>query len=109
MDYKSIIKDIKNKQFKPIYALHVEEPYFIDAICDAIIENALEDYCAQPNPSTVFVICHKYKALDVKRKMVKELASTGLVFKSEKVKEYQLNDWISNYVKGIGFDIRSEE
>ena len=25
-------KDIKNKQFKPIYALHGEEPYFIDAI-----------------------------------------------------------------------------
>jgi DNA polymerase-3 subunit delta len=160
MDYKSIIKDIKNKQFKPIYALHGEEPYFIDAICDAIIENALEEherdfnqtvfygrdadplavvseakgfpmmserrlvvlreaqdmkdiyalesYCAQPNPSTVFVICHKYKALDGKRKMVKELASTGLVFKSEKVKEYQLNDWISNYVKGIGFDITSK-
>jgi len=160
MDYKSIIKDIKNKQFKPIYALHGEEPFFIDAICDAIMEHcleeherdfnqsvfygrdtdplaliseakgfpmmserrlvvlreaqdmkdiyALESYCAQPNPSTVFVICHKYKALDGKRKMVKELANNAVLFKSEKVKEYQLNDWISNYVKSIGFDITSK-
>ena len=160
MDYKAIIKDIKNKQFKPIYALHGEEPFFIDAICDAIMENcleeherdfnqsvfygrdtdplalvseakgfpmmserrlvvlreaqdmkdiyALESYCAQPNPSTVFVICHKYKALDGKRKMMKELANNALVFKSEKVKEYQLTDWIANYVKGIGFDITSK-
>jgi DNA polymerase III subunit delta len=68
----------------------------------------LESYVANPNPSTVFVICHKYKALDGKRKMVKELASHGVVFKSEKVKEYQLNDWIANYVKGIGFDITSK-
>jgi len=160
MDYKAIIKDVKNKQFKPIYALHGEESYFIDAICEAIIEHALEDherdfnqtifygrdsdpltiaseakgfpmmserrlvvireaqdmkdiyalesYCAQPNPSTILVICHKYKSLDGKRKMLKEITNTGFVFKSEKVKEYQLNDWIANYVKGIGFDITSK-
>lgn len=160
MDYKAIIKDIKAKKFSPIYALHGEEPYFIDLISDALIEHALEEherdfnqtifygkdtdvqtiigeakgypmmaerrlvvvreaqdvkdiyelesYCANPNLTTIFVICHKYKVLDGKRKMVKELAKTGLVYKSEKVKEYHLNEWIANYVKSIGFDITSK-
>lgn len=160
MDYKALLKEIQAKQFKPIYALHGEEPYFIDLLSDAIITNALEDherdfnqmifygrdadvlsivseakgyplmgerklvvlreaqdlkdiyalekYCENPNPSTVFVICHKYKALDGKRKMVKEFNSKGFAFKSEKVRDYLLNEWIANYVKSHGFDITSK-
>lgn len=41
--YLDILKDIRNKNFKPVYFLMGEEGYFIDLITDAIIDNALRD------------------------------------------------------------------
>ena len=41
--YQEILKDVRNKNFKPVYFLMGEESYFIDLITDAIIENALTD------------------------------------------------------------------
>lgn len=41
--YSKIISDIKKGIFKPVYLLMGEEPYFIDQITDAIVENALDD------------------------------------------------------------------
>ena len=43
MSHKLIIKEIKSKKFQPVYFLHGEEPYFIDAICDAVIKNCLQE------------------------------------------------------------------
>ena len=40
---KAIITDIKNKNFKPIYFLMGEEPYYIDAISGFIAENVLTE------------------------------------------------------------------
>jgi len=160
MDFKSILKDIKNKQFKPVYALHGEEPFYIDLISEAIIENALtederefnlavyygrdtdfltvmneakgfpfigerkvvvlreaqdlkeiyelEHYLKAVNPSSILVICHKYKALDGKRKLTKEIGQHGINFKSEKIKDYLLPEWITTYVKSQGFDMTSK-
>ncbi len=67
--------------------------------------DAFESYFAQPSPQTVLVINHKYKKADSRKKVFKTLAKNGLVFASEKVKDYQLVDWISNYVKTTGFSI----
>ena len=44
MDFKQLLTSIKNKNFKPVYILHGEEPYFIDKIADAIEESALEEH-----------------------------------------------------------------
>lgn len=41
---KSILKDIKAKNYKPIYFLGGEEPYFIDVISDYIQNNVLEEH-----------------------------------------------------------------
>ena len=43
MDYKLVIKNIKEKKFEKIYFLHGEEPFYIDEITDAVIKNALDD------------------------------------------------------------------
>lgn len=40
-NYLDILKDIRNKNFKPVYFLMGDESYFIDLITDAIIEHAL--------------------------------------------------------------------
>ncbi len=41
MDCTQILKDIKNKNFKPLYLLHGEEDYYIDLISNYIEKNAL--------------------------------------------------------------------
>ena len=41
--YEEIISDIRNRQFKPIYFLMGEEPYYIDKISDFILNNVLTE------------------------------------------------------------------
>ncbi len=43
MSYQKLIKDAQSQQFKPVYVLHGEEPFFIDKISEAIIANALTE------------------------------------------------------------------
>ncbi|NPA68672.1 MAG: DNA polymerase III subunit delta [Chlorobi bacterium] len=43
MTYSEIIKELKNKIYKPIYFLFGEEPYFIDKITDYIADNVLNE------------------------------------------------------------------
>jgi DNA polymerase-3 subunit delta len=43
MTATDIIKDIKNRKFKPLYLLHGEEPYFIDRIGNFIEDHVLSD------------------------------------------------------------------
>jgi len=41
MTYEGIMSELKKKQFRPVYFLTGEEPYYIDVISDYIAENAL--------------------------------------------------------------------
>ncbi len=41
-EYQKIIKDIKKKQFAPVYLLHGDEPFYIEKIAEEIENNALE-------------------------------------------------------------------
>ncbi len=68
----------------------------------------LNAYIENPLSSTVLVICHKYKAIDARKKLLKSAAKVGVIFKSDKVKEYQLVDWTLNMVKAKGFGITSK-
>lgn len=65
----------------------------------------LSSYFEAPSPQTVFVVCYKYKKYDSRKKSLKAAAKNGVVYKSEPIKEYKLVDWISSYVKSIGFGI----
>lgn len=155
MDYKQLLKHIREKTYSPLYILHGEEPYFIDELTNAFEELALEEhekdfnqaivygkdtellslvsqlksfpmmgekrliilkeaqdfkeldeleaYADNPNPSTIFVIAHKYKAIDARKKFFKAANSKGIVFKSDKIKDYQLPDWISSFLKSKGY------
>lgn len=157
MEMQSILKAIREGNFKPVYVLHGEEPYFIDRIEQEIVKycipdeskdfdqailygketevrrvfeearsfpllgdkrlvvireaqemkdiELLEPYFNAPNPSTVLVICHKYKALDGKRTYVKTLNKEGYSFKSEKIKDYHLVNWITQQVEQFKFKI----
>lgn len=43
MTFSQLLADLKKKQYKPVYFLHGNESYFIDAIADYIEKNVLSD------------------------------------------------------------------
>jgi DNA polymerase-3 subunit delta len=160
LTHKQLISSIVAGQIEKTYVLHGEEPYFIDAISDAIIEHALPEqdkafdqvilygkeadplsllselknypmlaqrklvvlreaqemklldelapYFLNASDRTIFVICHKYKNIDSRKKLLKDAQKTGVVFKSEKVRDYHLAEWISSFVKGRDMQISSK-
>lgn len=59
-------------------------------------------YAENPVPSTILLFAHKYKKLDGRKEAGKVLDKKAVLFTSEKVKDYQLNDWITAYLRSIG-------
>lgn len=63
-------------------------------------------YAAQPQPTTILVICFKYKTLDKRKKLIKTLSSgNGIVFESKKLYENQVGEWIIKVMAGSGLKI----
>jgi len=63
-------------------------------------------YLEKPLVSTILVICYKYKTLDKRTKLYKQLDSHNLYFESPKLRDYQIPGWIERYLmkKGIKTD-----
>jgi DNA polymerase-3 subunit delta len=68
------------------------------------IEN-LDSYAVNPQPTTVLVLAYKYKTLDKRKKLVKSLGKSGLVFESKKMYENQIGTWITRVLQGKGYTI----
>ena len=61
---------------------------------------ALETYASKPNETTVLVLCHKHKLLNKKTNLYKAIKANGVIYESQKVKDYKLPEWIQRYVAG---------
>ena len=68
------------------------------------IEN-LVSYVENPQPTTVLVICYKYKKLDARKKLAKTIKKSGVLFESNKLYENQVPDWIRRVLAGKGYTI----
>ncbi|MCF1423140.1 MULTISPECIES: DNA polymerase III subunit delta [Mangrovimonas] len=68
------------------------------------IEN-LVSYVKQPQPSTILVLNYKYKTLDKRKSLYKEIKKVGLVFDSKKLYDNQIPDWIKRVLSGQGYTI----
>ena len=68
----------------------------------------LENYLENPLNTSVLIICHKYSKIDARKKVFKSIGKNGIVFTSDKVKEYQLADWVQKIVRQKGFTISSK-
>jgi len=160
MTFEQLTGDIKRKIYRPVYLLHGEEPYFIDALTDLIEESVLTDvekefnqtvvygrdtdpgriidmarrfpmmanyqvvivreaqdidkienlqpYIEKPQPSTILVIAHKYKKIDMRKGLAKSAAKTGVVFESAKLYDNKIPAWINEQVRARGFSIRPD-
>ncbi len=65
----------------------------------------LEAYAKQPHDSTVLVFAFKGKKADGRLKAVKAIQQRGVVFLSERVRDYKLPAWIGEAVKESGLAI----
>ncbi|MDP2088117.1 MAG: DNA polymerase III subunit delta [Flavobacteriaceae bacterium] len=54
----------------------------------------LEYYAANPTPTTVLVFCYKYKTIDKRKALAKNIIKNGELFVSEKLYENKVADWI---------------
>lgn len=68
------------------------------------IENLIS-YAENPQPTTILVICYKYKKLDKRKKLYKAIQKSGELFESNKLYENQVADWIRRTLSGKGYKI----
>lgn len=71
------------------------------------IEN-LANYAENPTPTTILVMCYKYKKLDGRKKLAKMIKKTGLLFESKKFYDSQIPDWIRRVLGGKGYKIEDK-
>lgn len=62
----------------------------------------LVTYVEKPSPTTLLVLCHKYKKLDKRTRFAKLIDEKGLVFESKKLYENQVSSWVTSYIKELG-------
>jgi len=65
----------------------------------------LHHYASNPQPSTILVLCYKYKKLEKNKKLYKAIKKNGVVFESKKLYDNQVPDWVSNEIRNKGFSI----
>ncbi|MGB7786405.1 MAG: DNA polymerase III subunit delta [Salinimicrobium sp.] len=65
----------------------------------------LTSYAENPQPSTVLVLCYKYKKLDKRKKLHKAVAKTGVIFESKKLYENQVAEWIRKELQNRQYQI----
>ncbi|WP_073094218.1 DNA polymerase III subunit delta [Cyclobacterium lianum] len=67
----------------------------------------LISYIQNPLPSTILVFAYKYKLLDGRKALAKELDKKAVLVKSDKIQEYKLGPYIDKYVQSKGFTIEA--
>jgi DNA polymerase-3 subunit delta len=65
----------------------------------------LVPYAENPQPSTVLVICYKYKKLDKRKKLYKVIQNNGQLLESKKLYENQVSEWLRKNLQTDGHAI----
>lgn len=61
----------------------------------------LQKYVERPTSSTILLIVHKHKKLDMRMAFAKALVKNAVVMESKPLYDNQIPDWIRNYLKEI--------
>lgn len=65
----------------------------------------LQAYFDKPTPTTVFVVCHKYKTIRKNSKLLKPVIANGVFLNAEKLKDYQVGPFIREAAKAQHLNI----
>ncbi|NER13374.1 DNA polymerase III subunit delta [Leptobacterium flavescens] len=68
------------------------------------IEN-LASYAENPQPTTILVLCYKYKTIDKRKKLYKAVQRSGVIYESKKLYENQVGEWIRRVLAGKKYSI----
>ena len=100
IDVSTIISEAKQFPFGSEYrVVIVKEAQDIRTI------EKLESYLDQPSPSTILVICYKYKKIDKRKSFGKNLSKKSFLFDSKKLYDNQVPTWIKAHIKDLGYSI----
>ena len=103
VDIAQIIAEAKQFPFGSTYrVVIVKEAQNIKNIED------LESYLNNPQPSTLLVICYKYKKIDKRKKFGKNLSKKALVFESKRLYDNEVPSWIVKYLNEKGYKIEEK-
>ncbi len=96
MEFEQIIRDIKNKSFKPIYLLTGEEEYFIDQISDAIENSVLDEAEKEFNLTILYGLETDLLTIESEAKRFPMMAEYNVVIVKEAQSLKKL-DGLTNY------------
>ncbi|MEP7323433.1 MAG: DNA polymerase III subunit delta [Saprospiraceae bacterium] len=96
-DYKTVIDEASQYPMMSDWRLVI-----VREAQDMKTFSELESYFEKPVPSTMLVLCYKYKKVDQRTKAAKALKQNGIIFESKKLYDNQLPGWILNESKQHG-------
>ena len=67
-----------------------------------------ESYLLNPTPTTILVLAHKHSKIDSRKKAVKLIGKHGVVFASDRLREYQIPKWINRRVESKNYKISAK-
>ena len=86
----------------------VKEAQDIPDLAREEAQKLLENYVTRPLPSTVLVLCHKYRCLDGRRPLAKALEQHAVLVESKKIYDNQVPEWVATYCRGRGFKVSNK-
>ncbi len=63
----------------------------------------LTSYAQNPQPSTVLILCYKYKKVDKRKAAYKALKKTACILETKKLYDNQIPNWIRTTIQNKGF------
>ncbi|MDH6358305.1 DNA polymerase III subunit delta [Parabacteroides sp. PF5-9] len=161
--FEEICRDIRGRNFQPVYVLMGEEPFFMDQITELLLKDVLTEeekdynqlifygadtdvvtiinaarrfpmmseyqlvvvreaqmirniemltnYVKNPLKSTILVINYKYKTLDRRKALISAVEANGVLFESQKIKDYKMPGFIVSFMqeRSIGIDAKGAQ
>lgn len=66
---------------------------------------SIAEYLDKLPPTTILVICYKYKKLDKRKSLAKQIDKKGVLFESKKLYDNNIPDWIVKYLASKKYNI----
>ena len=85
----------------------VREAQDIPDLSKEIGQKLLLDYFLRPSPSTLLVLCHKYKTLDKRKDLGKKAEQLTLSATFKKPYENQLSEFVDEYIRSKGYSMEA--
>ncbi len=69
----------------------------------------MQYYLTNPSQTTILVFAYKYGSPDKRKKWVQDISKIGVVFESEKLRDYEMGAWINAYSrsKNVTVDVKA--